>query len=91
VIEIWYLTGCAFAAKRPALTDTAKFYLERAKEMLTDIQKALKEEEQFIEDSERPDLEEQLEMNGTQMNDVQSKLDELPDELEDDSSETMED
>jgi hypothetical protein len=59
--------------------------------MLTDIQKALKEEEQFIEDSERPDLEEQLEMNGTQMNDVQSKLDELPDELEDDSSETMED
>lgn len=80
VIEIWYLTGCAFAAKNPPLIDTAKFYFERAKEMLTDIHKALKEESQYIDDSERPDLEEQLEMNATQMSDVQSKLDVLPDE-----------
>ena len=83
VIEIWYLTGCAFAAKKPALTDTAKFYLERAKEMLADIQKALKEEDYYVDDSERPELDEQLEMNATQLNDVQSKLDGLPDELED--------
>ena len=83
VIEIWYLTGCAFAAKTPALTDTARFYLERAKEMLADIQKALKDEEHYVDDSERPELEEQLEMNATQMIDVQSKLDGLPDELED--------
>ena len=86
VIEIWYLTGCAFAAKKPPLIGTAQFYLERAKEMLTDIQKALKEESQYIDDSERPDLEEQLEMNATQMNDVQSKLDALPDEELEDSA-----
>lgn len=89
VIEIWYLTGCAFAAKNPPLSDAAKFYLERAKEMLSDIRKALKEEGQFIDDSERPGFEEQLEMNAVQMNDVQSKLDELPDEVEDASSENM--
>jgi len=82
VVEIWYLTGCAFAAKHAPLVDTAKFYLERAKEMLTDIQKALKDELQFTVDSERQDLEEQLEMNATQMSDVQSKLDTLPDTVE---------
>ncbi|OEU15659.1 hypothetical protein FRACYDRAFT_275746 [Fragilariopsis cylindrus CCMP1102] len=82
VVEIWFLTGCAFAGKIPPLVDEAKFYLERAKEMLTDIQKALKEESQYVCDSERQDLEEQLEMNADQMQDVQSKLDELPAELE---------
>ena len=82
VVEIWFLTGCAFAGKIPPLVDEAKFYLERAKEMLTDIQKALKEESQYVCDSERQDLEEQLEMNATQLQDVQSKLDELPAELE---------
>jgi len=89
VIEIWYLTGCAFAAKKPPLIDTAKFYFERAKEMLTDIRKALKDEAQFIDDSELPDLEEQLEMNATQMNDVESKLDELPDDVEDRSGDKI--
>jgi len=89
VIEIWYLTGCAFAAKKPPLADAARFYLERAKEMLTDIRKALKEEERFIDDSERSDLEEQLEMNSTQMNDVQSKLNELPDKTEDSAGDKM--
>ena len=89
VIEIWYLTGCAFAAKKPPLADAARFYLERAKEMLTDIRKALKEEERFVDDSERSDLEEQLEMNSTQMNDVQSKLNELPDKTEDSAGDKM--
>lgn len=89
VIEIWYLTGCAFAAKKPPLADAARFYLERAKEMLTDIRKALKEEERFVDDSERSDLEEQLEMNSTQMNDVQSKLNELPDKAEDSAGDKM--
>jgi hypothetical protein len=90
VIEIWFLTGCAFAAKKPPLTDTARFYLERAKEMLADIRKAFKEELQFVDDSERPDLEERLEMNVIQMNDVQSKLDELPDKGEDSSDQMIE-
>ena len=89
VIEIWYLTGCAFAAKKPPLAEAARFYLERAKEMLTDIRKALKEEERFVDDSERSDLEEQLEMNSTQMNDVQSKLNELPDKTEDSAGDKM--
>ena len=89
VIEIWYLTGCAFAAKKPPLTDTAKFYLERAKEMLTDIRKALKEEETFIDELEQPEFVEQLEMNEIQLNDVQTKLDELPDESEGGSSDKM--
>ncbi|VEU35780.1 unnamed protein product [Pseudo-nitzschia multistriata] len=83
VIEIWYLTGCAFAAKQPPLVDAAKFYLERAKEMLTDIQKALKDELQYADDSEKQELQEQLEMNATQMSDVQSKLGALPDAVED--------
>ena len=83
VVEIWYLTGCAFAAKHAPLVETAKFYFKRAKEMLTDIQKALKDELQFSDDSEREDLKEQLEMNATQLSDVQSKLDTLPDTVED--------
>ena len=88
VIEIWYLTGCAFAAKKPVLTDTATFYLERAKEMLTDIRKAMKDEEPYIDDSERAEFMQELEMNESQMKDVQSKLDELPDtgaEMEEDN------
>jgi len=84
VIEIWFLTGCAFAAMTPPLTDTAKFYLERANQMLTDIQKALNEESQYVCDSEREDLDEQLEMNATQIQDVQSKLNELPIEVGED-------
>ncbi len=78
VIEIWYLTGCAFCAKKPPLTDTARFYLERAKEMLTDIRKAMKDQEQWVDDSEKQELLEQLEMNEVQRKDVQTKLDELP-------------
>ena len=87
VIEIWYLTGCAFSAKTPPPIGTAKFYLERARTMLTDIRKALTEEARFIDDdAERLEIEEQLEMNASQMKDVQSKLDELPDEADDDGS-----
>ena len=84
VIEIWFLTGCAFAAKTPPLADTAKFYLERAKEMLIDTQNVLEQELQYIGNSEQRDLEEQLEMNAAQMNDVQTKLDELSNEMVDD-------
>ena len=54
------------------------------KEMLTAIRTAMKEEEQFVDESERPELEEQLEMNEVQMKDVQSKLDELPGEMMED-------
>jgi hypothetical protein len=93
VIEIWYLTGCAFAAKTPPLVDESRFYLERAQEMLTDMEKALKEETEFVDDEEeKNDLMEQLEMNSAQIQDVQSKLDELgPDENSEEGDEMEED
>ena len=93
VIEIWYLTGCAFAAKTPPVVDESRFYLERAKEMLTDLQKALQEEAQFVDDeAEKNDLMEQLEMNSAQIEDVQSKLGELgPTEDSEESDEMEED
>jgi tetratricopeptide (TPR) repeat protein len=81
VVEIWYLTGCAFAAKFPTpLVDEARFYLDRAKEMLTEIRKSLQEEALMADASEQDDVEEQLEMNATQLQDVQTKLDELQDD-----------
>lgn len=80
VVEIWYLTGCAFAAKSPPLVDTARFYLDRAKDMLTEIRKSLQNEAQFAGDTaEQNEVEEQLEMNATQMQDVEAKLGELQD------------
>jgi hypothetical protein len=87
VIEIWFLTGCAFAVKSPKLVDETKFYLERAKEMLTVIRKTLEEESKFAsDDDERQNMTEQLEMNAFQIHDVQSKLDELPSEVEEDDA-----
>jgi tetratricopeptide (TPR) repeat protein len=83
VVEIWYLTGCAFAAKSPPLVDAARFYLDRAKEMLMEIRKSLQQEGQLIggsDTTEQDDLEEQLDMNSTQLQDVQTKLDELEDD-----------
>jgi len=78
VVEIWYLTGCAFAAKTPPLVETALFYLNRSEEMLTDIRNALQQEAQFVGDEEeRKELMEQVEMNSAQMQDVQSKIAEL--------------
>ncbi|KAG7337582.1 hypothetical protein IV203_019839 [Nitzschia inconspicua] len=77
VVEIWYLTGCAFAAKDPPLADTALFYLQRAQTMLTDIRKGLSQELQFAEEIEREELEQELELNEEQMNDVMAKLTEM--------------
>jgi tetratricopeptide (TPR) repeat protein len=78
VVEIWYLTGCAFAAKTPPLADAALFYLERAQTMLTDIRKGLTQESQFAEDDvERSELEQELELNEEQMKDVLAKADQM--------------
>ena len=43
VIEIWFLTGCAFASKRPPLVEAATFYFDRTMQMLQDIKKALQQ------------------------------------------------
>jgi tetratricopeptide (TPR) repeat protein len=77
VVEIWYLTGCAFAAKTPPLPDAALYYLERAQEMLTDIRTTLAQELRFADNSEMSDLEHELELNSEQMKDVVSKCEEM--------------
>jgi tetratricopeptide (TPR) repeat protein len=78
VVEIWYLTGCAFAAKTPAVVDAAQFYLDHAKEMLIEVRKNLQQELEFADDeSERCYLEEEIETNAAQMGDIASKLEEL--------------
>jgi tetratricopeptide (TPR) repeat protein len=79
VVEIWYLTGCAFALKNPEMADSAVYYLERAMEMLTDIRKALEKEAEMVDEVEIQDIQEELEENKVQMDDVQAKLDELQD------------
>jgi hypothetical protein len=77
VIEIWFLAGCAFAAKSPPMADSALFYLQRTMEMLVDTKKALQQEAEYADDVEKQDIEEQLEENQIQIDDVQAKVDEL--------------
>jgi len=77
VIEVWFLTGCAFAAKRPPFFDAARYHLDRAMEMLQDIKKALEQEVAFADGDELMDLQGQLDENKVQMEDVQAKLAEL--------------
>jgi len=89
VVEIWYLTGCAFAAKRPPLIDPGRFYFNKAMQMLQDIKKALEEEAKFADQEDMEELREQLEENQVQIEDVQAKLTELGGEDEQDD-ETME-
>lgn len=89
VVEIWYLAGCAFAAKRPPLADPARFYLDRAMQMLQDIKKALEQEVKFADQEDIDELREQLEENQVQIEDVHSKLAELG-EVEPEDATTME-
>lgn len=84
VIEIWYLTGCAVAAK--SLSDSARFYFDKAMQMLQDTKKELEQEAKFADQQELEELQEQLEENRVQIEDVQAKLSELGEEEE----ETME-
>jgi hypothetical protein len=90
VVEIWFLTGCAFCAKtNPPAPDSARYYLDRTMEMLLDIQKSLKQEEECADDEEQDDIQEQLAENTTQIEDVQEKLDGLGEEGKEEP-ETME-
>ena len=77
VIEVWYLTGCAFASKRPIILDSAIYYFQRAMEMLKDVRKALENEVPFVDEVDKEGIQEELAENQTQMEDVQAKLDEL--------------
>ena len=86
MVEIWFLTGCAFASKRPPLVDPAKFYLDRTMQMLQDIKRALEQEIEFADQEDLADLKEQLEENGVQIEDVAAKLSELGVSEEDEQS-----
>lgn len=77
VVEIWFLAGCAFAAKNPPMVESAHFYLQRAMEMLSEIKKALQQEVEYVGDEvEKQEIQAQLEENQTQIDDVQTKLNE---------------
>lgn len=85
VVEIWFLTGCAFALKKPALTDSAGYYMQRALEMLKDVRKALEKETEFADEAQMHAIQEELEENTVQMDDVKAKLEEMqcnPDGME---------
>ena len=77
VVEIWFLTGCAFSAKNPPVIDSAIFYFQRSMEMLTNIKNALKQEAEYATEVEKEDIEDQLQENQIQIEDVRAKLDEL--------------
>jgi hypothetical protein len=77
VVEIWFLTGCAFAARNPTMVDSAQYYLQRTMEMLVDIKKALQQEVEYAEEAEKLGIEDDLKENQNQIEDVQAKLDDL--------------
>mmetsp|Transcript_1532 Transcript_1532/g.2164 ORF Transcript_1532/g.2164 Transcript_1532/m.2164 type:complete len:430 (+) Transcript_1532:122-1411(+) len=74
VVEIWFLSGCAFASKTPPQIDLAIYYLRRSMEMLLDIKKSLEQEAGFAEGEDKQEIEEQLAQNEALLSDVQSKL-----------------
>eukprot|EP00934_Nitzschia_sp_Nitz4_P008694 Nitzschia sp. Nitz4//scaffold29_size155292//29231//30541//NITZ4_002641-RA/size155292-processed-gene-0.7-mRNA-1//1//CDS//3329546397//8684//frame0 len=85
VVEIWFLTGCAFTMKSPPVVDAAQYYLQRTKEMLEQVRKSAEQQLQFADDGEADEIREELAENQVQLDDVQAKLDSLPE------SEEMED
>ena len=88
VIEIWYLTGCAFAAKNPPVKDIACHHWMTALDMLRKNQKILSEEvDRMIaigdaDEDEEENIQAQLEDYATQIEDVQTKLNGFVDESE---------
>ena len=90
VIEIWYLSGCAFAAKTipEPQNELAAYYFRRSMEMLLDIKKALEQEFRFAEDDddEQAEIQEQLEQNKSLLEDVQTRLQEAESTAMDTSS-----
>lgn len=77
VVEIWVLTGDAFAAlMNPEL---AQHYWERALEMLTTVQKSLEEQQQegVEDDDDEEELHQELEEVVCQIEAVKSKLESL--------------
>lgn len=72
VPEIWYLLGCAFQASNNS--ENAKYYWNKALEMLTSIQKQMEEETDAMEEEDE-DLDIQIQNIACQMEEIKSKLD----------------
>ncbi len=49
VVEIWYLTGCAFAAADPPDSELAAYYWKHALDMLDKVKQQLEEEVHLVE------------------------------------------
>jgi hypothetical protein len=82
VAEIWYLTGDAFAAMNPPNVELAAHYWETTEEMLTSVKESLEQgclETQDEDEEEAHDLRVQLDEVTLQLNEVRTKLAELPD------------
>lgn len=77
VVEVWALTGDAFAALMNA--ELAKHYWERALEMLTTVQKSLEEQQELgiVDDDDEEELNQELEEVLCQIEAVKSKLENL--------------
>jgi tetratricopeptide (TPR) repeat protein len=78
VIEIWFLTGEAYAAMNPPNHELASHYWQRSKEMLTSTLQSL---EQGVAEADDEDEEEELQLQldevTCQLEDVDTKLDEI--------------
>lgn len=74
VVEVWVLAGNAFAALMN--TELAKYYWERALEMLVTVQKSLEEQQQMgvEDDDDEEELHQELEEVVCQIEAVKSKL-----------------
>lgn len=85
VIEIWYLTGCAFAAMDPPNAELAAFYWQRAMEMLNKVKDGLDQEaleaDGDAEEAERVQCDTQE--VSRQINEITLKLQQFNDDNED--------
>jgi tetratricopeptide (TPR) repeat protein len=78
VIEIWFLTGDAFAAMNPPNHEIASHYWERTKEMLTATQQSLEQQIAEADDDEEEDeMQQQLDEVTCQLEDVVTKLEQV--------------
>jgi lipopolysaccharide biosynthesis regulator YciM len=76
VIEVWLLAGEAFAALENY--ESAVYYWERAREMLTSVQQSLEMQVAEAEEEEEENfLQQQLDEVIVQIEDVSAKLEEL--------------
>ena len=77
VVEIFHLLGDAFSRSVPPKHDTARSFWERALEMLQAVKSSMNQEVNEAEESE--DLQMELDEVICQIEEIESKIEELPD------------